>query len=201
MPRITDERREARRAEIVAAARRCFAREGFHATSMPDIAAEAGLSPGASYRYFASKDDLVLEVAGEAFGAMFGPVEHVDGAGPAPTVADLVVAATAAVGEAPEATAAPVDELLRCGVQVWAELLRHEGLRRRASAGFEGVRARLADVLRRGQEAGTVPVDVDPDHGARVVMALLHGFMLQRAAFALDDVAGFDRAVRGLIRG
>ncbi|MGW1752180.1 TetR family transcriptional regulator [Streptomyces sp. NPDC002092] len=47
MPRITPERREAKRAEIVAAARRCFARGGFHQTSMPDIAAAAGVSAGA----------------------------------------------------------------------------------------------------------------------------------------------------------
>ncbi|MFJ9341987.1 helix-turn-helix domain-containing protein [Streptomyces sp. NPDC101733] len=46
VPRITDERRAANRAQIVAAARRCFSRDGFHQTSMPDIAAEAGVSAG-----------------------------------------------------------------------------------------------------------------------------------------------------------
>src|SRR5689334_6249736 len=59
VPRLTDERREARRAEIVAAARRCFARDGFHQTSMPDIAREAGMSAGAFYRYFPSKEDVI----------------------------------------------------------------------------------------------------------------------------------------------
>ena len=66
MPRITPERREAKRAEIVAAARRCFSRDGFHQTSMPDIAAEAGVSAGAPYRYFASKEEIILAIAGDA---------------------------------------------------------------------------------------------------------------------------------------
>ena len=47
--------------------------------------------------------------------------------------------------------------------------------------------------------AGSVPDGLDADHGARVIMALLHGFMLQRAAFGLDDVDGFLAAVKVLL--
>jgi AcrR family transcriptional regulator len=205
LPRITAERREARRAEIVAAARRCFSRSGFHETSMPEIAAEAGLSTGASYRYFASKEDLVLEIAGQAFETMFAPVEQLLEREPPPTVADLVAAALAPVGGELTRDGAgrpvPVDELLRCGVQAWGELLRHEGMRRHAAAGFDRVRARLAEVLRRGQAAGTVPADLDPERGTRVVMALLHGFVLQRTAFGPVDPAGFVADVRALTSG
>ncbi|HEY3748367.1 MAG TPA: hypothetical protein VGL80_04135 [Pseudonocardiaceae bacterium] len=41
-----------------------------------------------------------------------------------------------------------------------------------------------------------MPTELDPDRGARVVMALLHGFVLQDTAFGLDDPAGFTRDVR-----
>jgi AcrR family transcriptional regulator len=172
----------------------------FHQTSMPDIAAEAGVSVGAPYRYFASKEEIILEIAGDAFRVMFDPVEHfVDVAGDV-TVADLVAAAVAAVSGdvAVDASgqAIPVDELPRCAVQAWGELLRHEGLRRRAEAGFEHVRERIADALRNGQGAGSVPTELDPDRGALVVMALPHGFVLQYTAFGLDDPAGFTHDVR-----
>ncbi len=203
MPRITAERREARRAQIVAAARRCFSRDGFHETSMPDIAAEAGLSVGASYRYFPSKEDLVLEVAGQTFWTMFGRIGGFLEEGRPPTAADLVAAAVDPVsGETVrDATGRPVfvDELLRCGVQVWGELLRNEGMRQRAAAGFDGVLERMAEALRRGQEAGAVPAGLDPEGVARALMALLHGFILQRTAFGLTDVEGFVRAVRALL--
>jgi TetR/AcrR family transcriptional regulator, repressor for uid operon len=52
-------RREAQVTRIVDAARRCFLRSGFHGASMGDICSEAGMSPGALYRYFASKESLI----------------------------------------------------------------------------------------------------------------------------------------------
>ncbi|PPK63715.1 TetR/AcrR family transcriptional regulator [Actinokineospora auranticolor] len=200
MPRITAERRAANRSRIVAAARRRFSRDGFHQTSMPDIAAEAGVSVGAPYRYFAGKEEIILEIAGDAFRVMFEPVERLAGE---VTVADLVAAAIEpfgadrAVDEAGQAM--PVDELLRCVVQAWGELLRHPELRQRAEAGFERVRGHIADALRAGRGAGTVPSELDPARGARVVMALLHGFVLQYTAFGLDDIEGFTREVRVLL--
>ncbi|HEY2191430.1 MAG TPA: TetR/AcrR family transcriptional regulator [Actinomycetospora sp.] len=203
MPRITEERREARRREIVAAARRCFARDGFHQTSMPDIAREAGMSAGAFYRYFPSKDDVILEIAGQAFGVMAGRIEASGGGTGPPSVGDIVAAVVGPLGgdtiTLPSGEVVPTDELARCGVQAWSELLRHESLRERAAAGFDAVRSRMAEVLRRGREGGAVPADLDPDDGARVVMALLPGFILQRQAFGLDDVAGFVRAVHTLL--
>lgn len=203
MPRISTERREARRADIVAAARRCFSRDGFHQTSMPDIAAEAGLSAGASYRYFASKEDIIIQIAGDAFRLVFAPIERLVDGTDTPTVADLVAASIGPVSGDVAVDAAgrpvPVEELLRCAVQAWAELLRHESLRQRANDGFELVRQRMAEALRRGQAAGTVTSDLDPDRGTRVIMALLHGFVLQRTAFGLDDVEGFTRDIRAIL--
>lgn len=189
MPRITEEHRAERRAEIVAAARRCFSRTGFHQTSMPDIAQEAGVSVGAPYRYFASKEEIILELAGEAFRAIFAPIVRLVDAEETPTVADLVAASIGG-------TDAGSDELLRCGVQVWSELLANDTLRERAADGFEDVRRGIAEVLRRGQAAGTVPAALEPERGSRVVMALLHGFVLQRVAFGLEDTEGFAEDVR-----
>ena len=54
---------QARREQILDAALRSFGRNGFHATTMQDVATEAGLSPGALYRYFPGKTDLVAALA------------------------------------------------------------------------------------------------------------------------------------------
>lgn len=67
MPKVSEQHRESRRREIVVAAVRCFARNGFHATSMSDIIAESGLSAGAIYGYFSGKRDLVQAVAEEIY--------------------------------------------------------------------------------------------------------------------------------------
>ncbi|PIO96454.1 TetR/AcrR family transcriptional regulator [Pleomorphomonas carboxyditropha] len=54
-----------RRARILDAARTCFSRAGFHRTSMQEICAEAKMSPGGLYRYFASKDAIIEAIAQE----------------------------------------------------------------------------------------------------------------------------------------
>ncbi|MEU5594824.1 hypothetical protein [Streptomyces sp. NPDC020298] len=67
------------------------------------------------------------------------------------------------------------------------------------TAGAHG-RSRRTAALRRGRTAGAVLAPVDLDRGARMVMGLLHGFLLQRVAFGLTDTAGFaDDLQTGLI--
>jgi AcrR family transcriptional regulator len=62
MPRVSQAHLDARRQQIVDAARARFAGQGFARTSMADIVAESGLSNGAIYRYFTSKEEIVIAV-------------------------------------------------------------------------------------------------------------------------------------------
>jgi AcrR family transcriptional regulator len=57
-PAVSDDDKLQRRDEIMAAAKKVFARNGFHATTIADIAKEANLAYGSVYQYFDSKDDL-----------------------------------------------------------------------------------------------------------------------------------------------
>lgn len=58
MARVSDAHLEARRQSILAAATRVFSQKGIAAATMAEIAAEAGISPGAIYRYFENKEQL-----------------------------------------------------------------------------------------------------------------------------------------------
>ncbi|MBC7806024.1 MAG: TetR/AcrR family transcriptional regulator [Akkermansiaceae bacterium] len=68
---ITDEKEstekktiaEERRGQILTAALKCFAKRGFHQTSMAEVCAEAKLSPGSVYRYFRSKEEIITALA------------------------------------------------------------------------------------------------------------------------------------------
>lgn len=62
MPKVDQAHLDARRQQIVEAARTRFTDQGFAGTSMADIVAEAGLSIGAIYRYFRSKEEVVIAV-------------------------------------------------------------------------------------------------------------------------------------------
>lgn len=59
MPKLKPDTQRARREHILDAALSCFARGGFHATTMQSICREAGISPGALYVYFDSKEALI----------------------------------------------------------------------------------------------------------------------------------------------
>jgi AcrR family transcriptional regulator len=59
---VSDQEKSKRRDEIVDAAKKVFVRKGFHATTIPDIAQEAGLTSGAVYLHFDSTDDLFQEL-------------------------------------------------------------------------------------------------------------------------------------------
>jgi AcrR family transcriptional regulator len=71
MPKVTEEHRAARRRQIAEAALRCFARSGFAQTSMADIIAESGLSAGAIYGHYKSKEELVELAVSEVLDARF----------------------------------------------------------------------------------------------------------------------------------
>jgi AcrR family transcriptional regulator len=63
MPKLKPDIQRARREHILEAAERCFANAGFHRTTMHDICREAGVSPGALYVYFDSKEALIAGIA------------------------------------------------------------------------------------------------------------------------------------------
>ena len=62
MPKLKPDTHRARREHILDAAQICFARSGFHRTTMQDICKEAVVSPGALYVYFGSKEDLIAGI-------------------------------------------------------------------------------------------------------------------------------------------
>jgi AcrR family transcriptional regulator len=72
--RVTPEQFQSRRNQIIASATRVFAGKGCASATMQDVAAEAGLSVGALYRYFPGKDDLaaaVLQGIGQRTSSLF----------------------------------------------------------------------------------------------------------------------------------
>jgi AcrR family transcriptional regulator len=62
MPKLKPNIQRARREHILDAAEQCFGRSGFHRTTMHDICKEAGVSPGALYVYFDSKEALIAGI-------------------------------------------------------------------------------------------------------------------------------------------
>jgi AcrR family transcriptional regulator len=124
MPRVTQDHLDARRQQILDAASRCFTRNGFHATSMPDIFAEAQLSSGAVYRYFAGKHAIIEALAESTLRPVLHAVRDAASAEPPLTVAEII-----GLIQSELAITADRDATTSLVVQVWAESARDQGIR------------------------------------------------------------------------
>jgi TetR/AcrR family transcriptional regulator, transcriptional repressor of aconitase len=63
MPKISEERKTERREQILASARRCFAEHGYEGATVVRLERATGLSRGAIFNYFGSKEELFIELA------------------------------------------------------------------------------------------------------------------------------------------
>ncbi len=193
MPRVTEEHLAARRRQIAEAAARCFARNGFHATSMHDVIAEAGLSAGAVYRYFPGKEALVREIATAAVAEVVGELDEILRSDPLPPLPE-VLDALLATGEK------HLEVRLRIAVQVWGEALRNPELAELVRGFYSGFRDRFAVLARRAREAGQLPADSDDDAVAAALFSLLPGYVLQRLLLGDPDRATYLSGVAALFR-
>src|SRR3954463_9130689 len=75
VPRVSEDHVLARRQQILTAARTCFLSKGLHNTSMQDLIQEAGLSVGAVYRYFKSKNEIINAIATTVAGGLQRHIE------------------------------------------------------------------------------------------------------------------------------
>src|SRR5258708_5131505 len=70
--------------QMMDAAQRCFAGEGFHETTLQDVFRESGLSAGAVYRYFHSKNDLVQAITAQETAPFIAIIESALAQDPVP---------------------------------------------------------------------------------------------------------------------
>lgn len=169
MPRTKDPALEdKRKREILEAAARCFVRYGFHQASMRNICAEAGLSAGAVYNYFPSKEAIIEGMA---------EWERQEVAELAAYLANEDDALTAVV----EGARAMVVETNVEDAQLYAELIaeagRNPAMQQRFRASDDATREAFETVIARGQASGTVTNRQSAKDLTRMVMAVYEGFI------------------------
>ncbi|MFI9209703.1 TetR/AcrR family transcriptional regulator [Streptomyces sp. NPDC053253] len=198
MARVSQEHLDARRRQILDGAARCFARNGFHATSMQDVLAEVGLSAGAVYRYFRGKDELIAAIAAEAFDRIRGAFEEASKTTPPPTP-DVLLGAVLRVFLEERIAGADRQAFARLIIQVWAETVRDEELAKTLSGLFNGMRAAWTELVTVYRETGLLRADVPADHVARTLIAVAQGFIAQQALFGNVSVEILEGGLRGLM--
>jgi AcrR family transcriptional regulator len=193
MPKVSEEHLAARRRQILDAALACFSRRGFHQTSMQAIFEEAGLSPGAVYRYFKSKEEIVQAIASETLAGFAGAIQP--GAtgetlGPAEVVQRLFDALE---------TVPLREHRLRLAVQIWGEALHNPAIRSFLLQIVDRLRGQITADLRDAQESGGLDPELDPEYAGRALLAMAQGFVVQSTWHPELDRAQFRAAALGLL--
>ncbi len=166
------QRQSDRRAEILEAAQRCFARHGFHSTSMQQICAEAGMSPGNLYRYFRSKEAIIAGIAERDRAEVVQEFES----------ADLSHGLFAMLeGMAQHHFAERTDEQIGLCIEIVSESRRNPEVARIHRAFDADVRARLVAMLEHAAARGDIPAGTDFNAVTEMLMVLADGVWMRRA--------------------
>jgi AcrR family transcriptional regulator len=174
MPKVSQSYLDARRAEILDAATRCFAREGFHRATMKDIVKESKLSPGAIYNYFRSKEEIIEAIGNERHAKERRMIAEARRAGALEDVLGRVR------DEFLGTIKNPKERMhRRVSIQLWAEAQRNPAILKLIQRGVDGPRKLLGSILAEAQRNGEVSESVDADAVARMLVAAFHGLVLQ----------------------
>jgi AcrR family transcriptional regulator len=193
VPRVSDHHLAARRRQILDAARACFMRKGFHASSIQDVIAEAGLSVGAVYRYFPSKTHLIRAIVEQ----VVSEVEEALGKAAVDESVPLESAMAQAV-ELLEPNLGP-DGIMRLAVQVWAEALRDETLAEVVAEVYSRLRAIFVLLARRAQATGELPAEAEPEQVGAALFALLIGYGMQKLLTGGPALEDYQAGLRALL--
>ena len=196
MPKVTDAHRAARRDQILLAAWKCFARKGFHATSMSDVINEAGLSAGAVYLYFRSKDDIIVGVAGQVFSGIEGRLMAFVAQDPPPSPADII---DFLVEQPVLARAQAPADLFPLLLSVWSEASRNPTVNEVAGKLLHELRTVLGQAIQRWVDAGN-PLAIDPEKLAPVMMSLVQGMVMQVSIDGQPPFEDYRTTIRALFQ-
>jgi TetR/AcrR family transcriptional regulator, repressor for uid operon len=184
MPKVSSRYLEERKSEIIDAAEACFLRKGFHQCTMQDICRESSLSPGAIYRYFKSKSDIIAAVIGRSTERQAAQIEEARGS------YSQAARALEAIGEHffGRLEREGMERVAALELEVWEEALRNEELRATYRRQFRVLSQALSELYRLAvEQAGIRSPATKPAGLAHLAMALFHGLQLYRALYP-DEV-------------
>ena len=178
MPKVPAQYLEARRNEILDAARTCFVRRGFHQTTMQDICREAQLSPGAVYRYFRSKEDIINAAIDRYTAEITRLIAVTRSMAPSPNQAiEMLGRHMFARFQDPN-----FEQECRLDVETWPELLRNDRLLAAIRRQLDTVRKSFVEMFRQAQAELHLggPESYPPEHLYSLVSAVYLGLRINK---------------------
>ena len=191
MPRKADPAlADTRRREILDAAARCFVRRGLHATSMREILSEAGLSTGAVYNYFDSKEAIIEAMAARERREIDELAAYLENArDPRKAIVEAVSAIIL------ECSA----DYARLSVEFLAEASRNPRVHAAITSNDKALRDAFRDAIGRALRAGRIQATLAPPLLLETVVAVYEGFVGRIAFDGTADRRQFAKAASDVL--
>jgi AcrR family transcriptional regulator len=170
MPKIAEARKVARRQQFIDAARRCAATKGYRDMTVDDVCAEAGLSKGAFYGYFAQKRDLLVALLQDDASDIDAILEQHD-ASSSPILAKLREYARTVLERSDE----PGRAQLRA--DLWAAMLTEKEVASAFAESMQRGREKLRSWIEQAVVRGEI-AEIPANAFASILLALSDGLML-----------------------
>ena len=198
MPKITDEKKQQRREEIISSAFRCFATTGFSDTTMRDIFEESGLSSGAVYSYFENKEAIVYEICARRTENYVDYLEKKvkdENVEIGELLAEIIESYVGGFGDP------TFDEKSKVNAQMWSMGVMKKEIREAANSLFDRYVKALSLPISRAQKRREIDPDLEPTMIAEVMITMIFGLDLRKASQDTFDVQGFAKVTRSLFSG
>jgi len=194
MPKVTRQHQEARKNQIIDAAIECFSKKGFHQSSMQDIVRESGLSPGAIYLYFKSKEEIIKTTADERHKNEKDTITEAFGS------SNPDIALSQLVEIFFNSLLNPnVRKQRNIGIQLWGEALSNPHIYSIVHQSMNDSKNILTEMLKTYLKQENLPQDLSIEYIARVILAQFQGFVLQVVFDENIDVEKYIKAVKQII--
>ncbi|MFH1432657.1 MAG: TetR/AcrR family transcriptional regulator [archaeon] len=171
-PKVTDDYKQNVRERILVSAGSLFAQNGYHSTSMDDIVKECGLSKGAIYCYFRSKEDLFIALSDMRLATLLDDMKS------AFSRNDTASMKLRKAAELHFRQLEDPDDVWRMTLELWVEAPRIPSLETRMKKRYEMTHSFIADIIREGKRNGEFRDDVDEGALSSIILGMLRGLSL-----------------------
>jgi AcrR family transcriptional regulator len=198
LPKISEEQRQARRDQILAATWRCFFRRGIHGTSMEEIIHEAQLSAGAVYLYYKSKDELILAAISTYMATLRGLLIPILAKEEASAPLEFVYEITSTIEKHTKRSEIDLNIVI---LMCWSEAQSNQRVKALISGFQANYRSALIRVVQQWQKRGLLKSQGKPDELAKALLSFFLGFIVQSALLGEIDARTIARGLEGLLMG
>lgn len=194
-PKVSKKYLEARRAEILGAAFKCFMGKGFHNTTMQDIYQAANLSPGAVYNYFPSKEDIVVEALKVQQTYAGNSIASLISGNPEEALINLARRSLSYIQQN------DVSMITSIELEFYAEAMRNKRIREAILSTQDALHIKIIELVKQKQRAGVFNDKLDPLSITRALVGMLVVILIHKSMYPDVDVDAYGQVCEAILNG